>query len=173
MKHEEYLKLLQFAKVGEGLIPANSKAIDIIQNLESGEVVYMKKSQARDIKLHNCYFSLLAYIHSFLPSDFKKQVKVKHFYKWLKTAKGEYDIIYEFKNHPAQIEYISISFSKMDNLEFKEYVKEQMPYILYKVIPEFYKNNLKKAIKINDNIEENYESFFSVLDNKEYKKKQT
>ena len=169
MKPEQFKELPEFAKVNDALVGANKEAIDIIQDLESGEITYLKQSKERDSMFHKCYFMLLGYIYGLLPGTFKKVIKKKHFYTWLKYLKGEIEIIFEFKDGPAFCEPVSISFSKMDEQKFKEFVRNQLVFIFGDVLPKLLnEKELKFAI---DSIEENFERFFDKLNKKEYKTK--
>lgn len=175
MTHEDYQKLIHLAYIKE--LPENSKqAEDILQNgffipatnmdsylneLFEGEIRQFKAVTSRDLKLHRCYFSLLEYIYNYLPESFKNQVKSGVFYRWLQTLKGDYEVLFRFKDGRELLKYNSISFSKMDEHQFREHIKEQMPFIYDNVIMELFEE--KTANVIIENIEKEYEKFFTKL----------
>jgi hypothetical protein len=164
MKPEEYLGLIQVAKVGEMFAPANEVALQLNQDLEDGEIAYLKQSKSRDIKFHRAYFSLLNYIYDYLPNNFKKEVSQSNFYTFLKYLRGEIKILFEFKDGLQIIEPVSISFAKMDEAKFKDFIRQQLPYIYSDVIEKLY--SPEKAKDIIFNIENEYEKFLSILNSK-------
>lgn len=161
MKPENYLNIMHLAKSNDGFVFANSKAEELFNNLSEGEIIELNLLQNRDLKLHRAYFALLGYIYDYLPGKFQKQVKKDYFYQFLKYAQNEIKIIFEFKNGLKICEPISISFSKMDNIEFKSFVRNQLPFIYSEVIGAFYKGQIFDDIIFN--IEQEFEKTFSKL----------
>ncbi len=161
MKDTDYNNLLQFKYMGGGLIPHNEKAQELCMYAKKNDIVMFKEATQRDLAFHGCYMSLLGFIYDFMPANFKEAVPKKGFYKWLKHLKGEYDVIFEYKDGSKYIEYQSISFGRMSQLKFKEYVNEQLPYIYENVIGAFYEGDMHT--EIIDLIEKNYERFMQKL----------
>ena len=161
MTQEDYNKLLDFAYVGGGFIPANIKATEYAEQCVKGEIVSFKEATQRDISFHRCYFSLLNYIWKYLPKSFRDRIPESEFYKWLKHLKEEYEVKYTFKDGTQLVEYTSISFGMMSQKEFKDYVKNQLPYIYENVIGVFFEGDI--YIGIIDNIENEYERFMAKL----------
>lgn len=162
MKPEEYQKTLEFAKVGEGLVGANDFTIDFLQNIGEGEILNFKHLKNRDLSLHRCYFSILNFIYGYMPNNFKLVVKEQSFYTFLKYLNNEINVLFEFKDGRKIIEPISISFAKMNNQEFKDYVKNQMPNLYENLIRALFSDEVSKSII--ETIENEYQKFFSVLD---------
>lgn len=160
MTHNDYLKLIEFARIGDQLIAVNNH-IDLINNLVEGEMCAMKMVNPRDIKLHRAYFAFNRYIYNYLPEVFRKKIHISKFYKFLQTMKGEYDILFKFKDGRELIEYHSISFSKMNENTFRDYIKEQIPFIYENLIREFYDEIT--AEDIINNIEQDFEKFLTKL----------
>lgn len=161
MKPEEFLELIQIAKAGEGFVFANEKAEELFNNLAEGEVIELQICQNRDIKLHRAYFLLLGYIYDYLPAKFKTSVKKEHFYIFLKYAQNNVKIIFTFKDGRQIVEPISISFAKMDNVSFKAFIKEQLPFIYSQIIGAFYSGEIYNSII--ENIEKEFEKILTKL----------
>jgi hypothetical protein len=162
MKDSDYQDLIELTHINGQFIPSNQKAIELASNLRDGERSMVKLMTNRDIKLHRCYFALLNYVWLWLPDNFKKQVPAEHFYKFLKMVQGQYDVVFEFKDGTKMIEYHSISFGKMSNEKFKEFVKEQISVIYNDVIIMLFKDD-EKANHIIQETETEFEKFFNKL----------
>jgi len=190
MKKSDFDKLEEWVNVGGGLMPTNEVAKDFLDQTVKGEVSQKKTVTARDIKFHRCYFALLNFIHEYLPVNFKKKVPDSDFYAWLKHLKKEYEVKYSFVDEDkikdiidycvdlginAEIssliakkfgktdflEYDSISFGRMDQHKFKNYIREQLPFIYENVVGKFYEGDMYNGIV--DTIEEEFEKFLSKL----------
>jgi hypothetical protein len=161
MKDTDFNELIEVSNAGGGWVPINEKAFDLAESQRKGEVSYFKNMTPRDIKMHRCYFSLLNFIYGYLPNKFKKAVPINKFYIWLKHLKGEYDVLFEFKDGTKLVEYESISFGRMNDHKFKEYVKNQLPYIYENVIGVYFKDEMFDGII--DTIEQEYEKFMTKL----------
>lgn len=161
MSDKDLNKLVDFYNAGGGLLPANEKAIELMDNLSSGEVISFKEITARDLNFHRCYMSLLGFIYDYMPASFKKQIPKDKFYIWLKHLKGQYDVIFTFKDGTRLVEYESISFGKMSQMRFKEYIREQLPFIYTEVIGKYFSGEIYNGII--ETIEEEYKKFLAKL----------
>ena len=161
MKTTDYQNLVDLTYVGGGFVPANQKARELIENCTKGEVVTFEEITQRDLKFHKCYFSLLNMIYDYLPERFHREVSRDFFYRWLQHLKGNFEIIYTFKDGSMLLEYESISFGRMSEKRFHEYVKEQLPFIYENVIGKFFEGIIYQ--NIIKTIEEDYKKFFAVL----------
>ncbi len=163
MKDKDYQKLLELAaKPSEGVFyPANNKAISLLDNSVDGEIINIKHIYARDIKLHRAYFALIKYIYGYMPKRFKKIIPEDKFYNFLKVLNNDIDILFKFKNGIQMYEYKSISFSKMSEIEFRAFVKNQLLFIYDKLLGAFFDNEMLKDIIAT--IEDDFEKFFSKL----------
>jgi len=190
MTQEDYNNLMEFVYVGGGYLPHNVKAKEFSAFRGKGELIHFKEATMRDINFHRCYFSILNFIYEYLPKNFKGSVLEGKFYKWLKHLKKEYTVIYSFTDNDKIeliiddciesglsaekaavlarkwgktdfIEYDSISFGRMSQESFKNYVKEQLPYIYENVIGVFYEGEIYNGII--ETIEEEYKKFLSKL----------
>lgn len=160
MKTSEFQKLIGLANI-DGQIVAIENHEEIRDDTVEGEVIYVKLVNARDLKMHKAYFGLLKFIYDYLPSNFHSQVSSNKFYKWLQTLKGEYKVLFKFKDGRELIEYDSISFASMDEHKFRTHIKEQLPYIYENVIGAFYENEIKNDII--DTIEQEFEKVLTKL----------
>lgn len=163
MKKKEYDNLVELSYTGGYMFrPSNQNSYDLCDSLGIGEIVTFETKSNRDLSLHRCYFLMINFIYDYLPDNFKHKVPRDHFYKWLQTLKGEYEVIFEFKDGSKLVDYESISFGKMSNERFKAYIKEQMPWVYENVIGIFYKDEQYDAII--ETIEKEFEKFFAKLD---------
>jgi len=160
MKDSDYQNIIEVTNVSNGFIPYNEKAVELNEQTKPEKVLAFKEVTPRDIKMHRAYMSFIGYVYDYLTPGFKNDVPKKNFYKWLKHLKGNYKVVYVFKGLPPMIEYDSISFTKMSNEQFNEYVKDQLPYI-FDVIRKLYEP--EKANDIIDTIEMDYIKFLIKL----------
>lgn len=161
MKDKDFYNLVDFYNAGGGLLPVNQKAHEIIEQSDKGEVISFLEVTQRDLKFHRCYMSLLAFIYGYLPDKFKKQVPKEKFYIWLKHLKGQYEVVFEFQDGTKMVEYESISFGRMSQKAFENYVREQLPWIYSNVIGAFFNGQIYDNI-INT-IEEEFKIFLAKL----------
>lgn len=161
MKDSDYQNIIELTYVGGGWIPANEKAKELSERCDKGEIISFKEMTSRDIKFHRCYFSLLSFIWNYLPEKFKKNIPENDFFRWLKHLQGEYEVCYTFKDGTKMVEYKSISFGKMSEKSFREYVAKQLPYIYENVLGAFFEGNILKGII--ETIEQEYEKFLSKI----------
>jgi len=161
MTDKDYNELHEFAFDGAGWIPNNQNAQELMEQTSPGEVQMFKEVTGRDILFHRCYFALLNYIWSYMPDKFKSEIPVGIFYKWLKHLRGEYEVIFEYGDGTKLIEYQSVSFGRMSQMQFEAYVREQLPFIYESVIGSMYKGHQYDSIL--ENIEIEFKKFLSKL----------
>ena len=163
MKDSDYERISEWSNEGTGaLIPFNDKAQDLADTAKAGEIISMLEVTDRDLKFHRCYFSLLNFIYDQLPNKFHKKLRRKHFYKYLKHLKGDFDIIAQFGDI-VLVEYYSISFKSMSEHAFRDYIREQLPWIYLKVIGKYYKVGGWRYNRKIEAIEIEFMKFFSKL----------
>jgi hypothetical protein len=104
---------------------------------------------------------LLKYIYDYLPASFRDKVPADKFYIFLKHLKGQYDVLFTFKDGTRLVEYESIAFGRMSQKRFENYIREQLPWIYENVIGQFYEEEMYKGII--DTIEEEWERFMMRL----------
>jgi hypothetical protein len=161
MKDNEYYNLIEMTYAGGGFLPANEAANLLMERCKQGEVLTFIEKTPRDLEFMKCYFSLLHFIYDLLPMEFKLKAHKKIFYLILKHLAGDYNIKFEFKDGSKLIEYHSISFGRMSQKTFENYVAEQLPFIYENVICKMFEP--EKAKEIIDLIETEYERFLSKL----------
>ncbi len=161
MKDKDYTKLIDLAYVGGGFIPANERAEEMVEQLKKGEVLTFQEVTARDLRFHRNYMALLGYIWEYMPKKFKAEVPKPIFYNWLKHLKGSYEIKFTFADGTQLVEYESIAFGQMSEHRFRDYVREQLPFIYENVIGKVYKDF--KYDSVIENIEKDFERFFAKL----------
>jgi hypothetical protein len=157
LKDKDYNNLIHLKNVGGGFIPANEKAEELMLLSRKGDIIELIECTKRDISFHRAYMSLLSFIYDYLPKQFHDRVPKASFYNWLKAAQNLVDYEFEFKDGRKYVEYKSISFGKMSQLEFKEYVANQLPFIYENIIGAFFSDEMYDSIR--STIEEEYERF--------------
>lgn len=161
MKDKNFQELAQFVKVYPNIVPVNRQAYDLLDLKGEGEMLYMKEIAKRDLKFHRCYFALLNYIYSYLPDVFRNSVSEDKFYIWLKHLKKEYKVLFKFQDGTKLVEYDSISFGRMNQTQFEDYIRNQLPFIYENVIHPLYSNDKHKMVI--DNIEDEFKKFLSKI----------
>jgi hypothetical protein len=162
MTDRDYDRLSEWSNEGTGaLLPFNDVAKNLTDICRRGEILTFLELTDRDIKFHRCYMSLVVYIYDQLPNRFHKKLRRKNFYKYLKHLKGQFDIITRFDDGTVLVEYESISFAKMSQKQFENYIREQLPWIYVKVIGKYYKVNGWRYNRKIESIEYEYEKFLS------------
>jgi|GEM_PF-1040474 len=162
MKDTDFNKICEFTSAGTGLLPFNQNAIELVDAVTSGEVISLIEVTARDVNFHRAYFSLIGYIYDWLPKSFKSKILKDKFYIFLKHLRGDYDVVFEFKDGTKFIEYHSIAFGRMSQKRFEAYVREQLPFIYGEVIQVLYPEK-ETSDRIIAAIEDEYEKFLSKL----------
>ena len=161
MKDKDFDKLIDLAYMGGGWIPVNDNANELSEQSVKGQIHSFIECTERDLKFHRCYMSLLGFIYDYLPEKFKKKVHKSNFYQFLKHLQGKYKVIYKFADGTTFVEYESIAFGRMSQERFKNYIREQLPFIYTNVIGEFYDGEIYDNIIAT--IEEEYSKFLSKL----------
>lgn len=130
MKTDEFLKLLSFSvHKSQVLIPNQEETTEWLEQLKDKETVYFKEVKARDLGMHKAYFLILGFIYDRLNVNFRKSVPKHNFYNFLKMLSNEYNVVFKFKDGREFIEWKSISFSKMNQSEFRKYFNNQLTVI--------------------------------------------
>ena len=161
MKDTDYNDLIEMVNVGGGFIPHNQPANELLEQSRRGEIITFQEVTARDLRFHRCYMSLLGFIYDFLPPKFRNVIPKDKFYVFLKHLKGEYKVLFEFKDGTKLVEYDSIAFGKMSQKRFESYIRDQLPFIYSDVIGKYFEGKIYN--NIIDTIEIEYEKFFAKL----------
>ena len=161
MTDKDYTKRMDFAYMGGGLIPISPNAIELLEQSDNGEVLSFLEMTNRDVKFHRCYFSLLGLIYDYLPNQFKNKISKDSFYLFIKHLKKQYKVLYKFADGSEQIEYDSISFGRMSQKSFENYIREQLPFIYTEIIGVYFEGEIYNGII--DTIETEFKIFLSKL----------
>lgn len=161
MKDYEFYNIINLVNVGGGWVPANENAQELLDASGKGEIISVLEVTSRDLSFHKAYFGLLKFIWNYMPAAFQKKVPQCHFYLWLKHLKGHYKVLYEFKDGTKMVEYESLSFGKMSQKTFENYIREQLPWIYENVIGAYFDGDIYNGII--DTIEEEFKKFLSKL----------
>ena len=161
MTDKDYTKRMDFAYMGDGLIPISPNAIELLEQSDNGEVLSFLEMTNRDVKFHRCYFSLLSYIYDYLPKQFKVKIQKESFYLFIKHLKKQYKVLYTFADGSQQIEYDSISFGRMSQKSFENYIRDHLPFIYTEIIGAYFEGEIYNGII--DTIETEFKIFLSKL----------
>lgn len=161
MKDKDYNKITSWRNAGGCLIPENEKARELLDNIKGSEILDFIEVTKRDISFHRCYFSLLGFIYDFMPQQFKTKIHKKHFHRFIQHHKGDFKIIYDFKDSPPLLEYDSISYENMSQKRFEETIRMQLPFIYEYLLGAYYKD--ETLVNIIEIIEEKYKKFLSKI----------
>ena len=100
--------------------------------------------------------------------SFKDDAKREEIKTYLKENKKKFRITYKTIDTISEmfgkldlVDYDSISFGRMSQQRFEDYVREQLPWIYEQVIGKFYKDELYN--EIIDQIEDGFKKFLSKL----------
>jgi hypothetical protein len=113
--------LITFKKHHDRLIPADEDSVKFFNNLKIGEEFscdYKIKKQ-RSYQYHKFYFAMLKAVLN-NQSHYKT---IENLHEAVKVRSGYYETIIPFKGEPFIIAK-SLSFEKMDSLQFDEFMKE-------------------------------------------------
>jgi len=175
MTHENYLNTLSLLYVDE-VFPEDNELLEMINkhgvfipvtphndlnNIAVGEIRQFNTVAKRDLKFHAAYFKLCRFAYDFMPTKFKQDLpNPSKFYIWLKIVQKKYKTLYIFKEHPPMLEYVSIKFGRMNQLEFEDFIKEQIIYFqtMYERI-----YSKEKADLIISKIDEEFHIFYNKL----------
>lgn len=160
MKDVDFHRIIELRPVSGGFLPVNDSAKELLDGAGKDEILSFTEVTDRDLKLHRCYMSLLSFLWSYYPDEWKKEHPKKNFYNYVKALTGQFEVKETLPNGVPMIEWVSISFGRMSEVRFREYVKNQLPYIfedLHTHFDDFVWNN------IIETVENDYEKFFSKL----------
>lgn len=129
MKDTEFKELLAFKVVNGVLYPINNKANDFVFQQENNEV-YMVNKTPRDTAFHACYFLFCNWLWQQMPTKFKLErcPDRSQMYNYIKVIQGKYKLSMKFKGIEFY-EFESISFGRMSDSKFNEFVNEQISVI--------------------------------------------
>lgn len=161
MKDSDYNKLIELKNFHSHFIPHNQNAIELNEQSRKGEIITLKEVTFRDISFHRCYFALLNFIYGYMPKKFKETISQDKFYIFLKHIRGDYDILFKFKDGTTFIEYKSISFGKMSQKSFEAFIREQLPYIYNDVLGVYFDGEMLAGII--ETIEQEFERYLAKL----------
>lgn len=161
MKDKDFENLVELVNVGGGFMPANERAEELLSLTKKGEIIAFEEATKRDINFHRCYFSLLGFIYDYMPKVFKKEVNKSEFYLYLKHVRGDYKVRHVFKELPPMIEYISLSFSRMSQKQFEQYIADQLPFIYSNILGAYFEIDMLNGII--ETIEKEFKRLMSQL----------
>lgn len=116
---------IEFIKAIDCLMPLNDEDKEALKAFKIGDIVKGKITKPRNLGFHRKYFAMIKCFLSF-QSEYKNSDEVLDD---IKLKLRMYDIRYSFdkKVYPK---FHSISFAKMDNIEFSEFYSKSFDVLL-------------------------------------------
>lgn len=129
MKDTEFIDLMAWKVVNWVLYPINNKANDFVFQQEGNEV-YLVNKTPRDTAFHACYFLFCTWLWQQMPTKFKLErcPDKSQMYNYIKILQGKYKVAMEYKGLKFY-EFESISFARMNDAKFNEFVNDQITII--------------------------------------------
>jgi hypothetical protein len=138
------------------LMPSQIETKEYVESIKKNTIVYVTFHKPRDLGFHKCYFALLRFIYLNLPLNFRTRFinkfpnseskQLEFFRTFLKDVLGEYEEVV-FNKRTVKI-YNSISFKKMNQLDFNKYVNKQLGDIYTLILVPLDCGNLMDEINI-------------------------
>jgi hypothetical protein len=130
MKDTEFKEIMTFKVINEVMYPTNNKARDFLLLMDKQEVC-MKNNTPRDVAFHKSYFLFCGWLWEQMPTKFKLDYcpDKQQMYNFLKIVQGKYKFAMKFKGKEFYM-IDSISFGRMSDDKFNEFVNEQI-HIIY------------------------------------------
>jgi len=129
---------LYFTKRNGIFLPSSESDAEIISALPNGEMYRVKLEKPRNTKFHRKYFALLDILFDLFdppPAEHKGEPVIKNrerFRKDIAIACGHYSLVVNLKGE-VRAEAKSISFAKMDEVEFAQLYSRTIDYGLQKI----------------------------------------
>lgn len=152
-------KVYLWKRVGDFLAPMNEHSEQFIKSCPYKDEVVATPKRDRSSQLNAGYFGLLSYIYDNLPEKLSSRYPRDKFYLVVKDWMGHYEVIGARKDGSEIRKYDSISFEKMDEIQFKSYIKDVVEFIVSDVL---------FPLKMNDFVDElliEWEKFFDKIEN--------
>lgn len=162
MKDSDFKRnIIELAVFGGGFMPANQNAEELINRSKRGEIISFEEVTKRDLAFHRCYFALLSFIYGYLPKSFKDKISSDKFYQFIKHLEGNYDVVFKFKDGTQMVEYRSISFGRMSQKNFEEFIANQLPFIYSNILGAYFDVDMLNSII--ETIEEEFKRMLAKL----------
>lgn len=132
-----------------GLVPLHDSDLDLKKRLRVGSVVRCKVSNPRNYEHHKKFFALVRLTFDNLPLPLVEKWNIRNEYDMLRRFKRDLgyftNTINEYGEH--EIEYLSISFSAMEQHEFEQFYNQCIDLVLFKYIKGIDKQDLITEIE--------------------------
>lgn len=119
-------------------MPSSEADTETLANIADGETVRADIKRPRNIKFHNKYFALLDVLFNIFepePVSHKGEFAIKsreRFRKDIAIATGHYELVVSIKGE-CKAEAKSISFARMDDVQFADLYSKTIDYALAKI----------------------------------------
>jgi hypothetical protein len=113
---------LLYRRALDGFLPANDEANDYFTGVRLGEIVELKATKVRNGKFHRLFFAILKLISE----NSEPHISPKAALHFAKLATGTGEIVTDSRGEKHFIPG-SISFAKMDQRGFEDFVAKAIP----------------------------------------------
>jgi len=140
-----------FKKMYDSLVPSDKSQLELMEQLRPGGEYKAVLSQPRNIGFHRKFFGLLnkCYDNYEQPEVFYRDVRVfkslARFREEIIIACGYWELGLDKKNRVIQVAK-SISFAKMDQVEFEQLFSKAIDVILADYMPNYDRSDMDKLI---------------------------
>lgn len=118
-----------------GLVPLYDADYDEKKRLKIGTVYSVEVREKRNYEFHKKYFALIACAWEYMTENQHNFFKnsIESFRKTMQIEAGHYELVYSHKRKEWVEESKSISFEKMDNLEFQT-IYDNVKRVIFEVV---------------------------------------
>lgn len=111
-----------FRKTLDGFVPANDEGQQYFASVKTGAIVELKATKVRNAGYHRCFFAMLKLISE----NSNPHISETAALYFAKLATGTGDVVEDSRGNKHFIPG-SISFAKMDQAAFKDFVQTAIP----------------------------------------------
>ena len=117
-----------------GLVPLYDEDYEEKRKLKIGQVYQAEIKQPRNYQFHKLYFALINCAWEYLrESDVEKFKNVDNFRKAVQIEAGYFELLYVIELEVYVKQAVSISFGKMDEIEFNQ-LYERVKDVIFKML---------------------------------------
>lgn len=132
-----------------GLVPIYDSDYELKKRLKVGTIVKCKVSNPRNYEHHKKFFALVRLTFENLPSNLMEKFKIRNEQDMLKRFKRDlgYFSTHINERDECEIEYQSISFASMEQIEFEKFYTECVDLVVYQYLSGIDKEDLLNELE--------------------------
>lgn len=131
-----------------GLVPLYESDLAIKKKLKVGTVVKCNVTIPRNYKFHKKFFALVRLTYDNLPVPYIRKWNIRSVEDMLKRFKRDlgYCTYHTYEDGSREVEYKSISFAAMDEVDFEKFYEDCVNLILFSYIPGIEKGDIENEL---------------------------